>query len=281
LLARPASGAPDIKPRAAPLSYFRFVTNPDLLSGTQSAARALALLRLVGVHHPDGVRLTDLIARSGQNRSTAHRLLACLEESGFVERALPSKSYRLGLRALQMGLVSTGMKPVVDRFLPLMRSFARQSGDTVFLMVRAADHVICLHREEGTYPVKVLTSQPGTQLLMGVSLAGVAIMGHLEEKEVAAAYERHADDYRKHGISYPKLHRAWLRTRAMGFAELTDHRNEVKRGVACAIRFSPNSFVGISIAAIDSRMPKQRRAELGASLASELESLAWSGRGGS
>lgn len=257
------------------------MANSDPLSGTRSAAKALALLRLVGIHHPDGVRLTDLIARSGQDRSTAHRLLACLEEYGFVERALPSKSYRLGLSALEMGLVSMGMRPVVERFLPLMRRIARQSGDTVFLMVRAADHVLCLHREEGTYPVKVLTSEAGTHLLMGISLAGVAIMAHLEEQEVAAVYERHEDAYRMNGVSLPKLRKAWQRTRATGFAELTDHRHEVTRGVACAIRYSPNSFVGISIAAIDSRMPKQRRAELGAILSRELETLAWRGHGDS
>ncbi|MGE4244259.1 IclR family transcriptional regulator [Ramlibacter sp.] len=251
----------------------------DPLTGTRSAAKALALLRLVGLHHPGGVRLTDLIASSGQDRSTAHRLLACLEEYGFVERALPSKAYRLGLSALEMGLVSTGMRPVVERFLPLMRRLARQTDDTVFLMVRSADHVLCLHREEGTYPVKVLTAKPGMRLLLGISLAGVAIMAHMEEPEVVAAYERYEEEYRMSGVSLPRLCKAWLRTRAAGFADLTDHRHEVTRGVACAIRYSPNSFVGISIAAINSRMPKQRRAELGASLSRELQTLAWKGRG--
>ena len=81
-------------------------------------------------------------------------LLACLVEEGFLERAAPSKLYRLGMEAMQLGLMSAGMAPVVDRFRPVMQRVARQSGDTVFLIVRSGDHALCLHREEGPYPVK-------------------------------------------------------------------------------------------------------------------------------
>jgi DNA-binding IclR family transcriptional regulator len=40
------------------------------VSGAQSAIRALALLKLVGNHHPQRVRLKDRIAETGQDRST-------------------------------------------------------------------------------------------------------------------------------------------------------------------------------------------------------------------
>lgn len=252
--------------------------NVDPLSGTRSAAKAMALLRHVGAHHPEGLRLTELMACSGQDRSTAHRLLACLEEHGLVERALPSKAYRLGLASLEMGWVSAGMGPVVERLLPLMRRLARQTGDTtVFLMVRAGDHALCLHREEGGAPMKALTTQPDSRVLLGRSLAGMAMLAHLDETEVAASHERHAADYHRHAMPYARLHRAWLNTRSAGFSEMEDLRQEVIRGVGCAIRLSPNSLVGMSIAAIDTRMPPTRCRELGALLQAELSGHAWAG----
>ena len=251
--------------------------NVDPLSGTRSAAKAMALLRHVGARHPEGLRLTELMACSGQDRSTAHRLLACLEEQGFVERALPSKSYRLGVASLEMGWVSAGMDPVVERFLPLMRRAARQTGDTVFLMVRTGDHALCLHREEGGHPMKALAVQPGARVLMGRSLAGMAMLAHLDEGEVAASHARQAVEYQRHAMAYAQLHTAWQNTRSAGFSHRTDHRQEPTSGVGCAIRLSPNSLVGMSIAAIDSRMPEARRHELGALLVTELRSHAWKG----
>jgi DNA-binding IclR family transcriptional regulator len=251
------------------------------LQGTQSAAKALALLRHVGACHPDGIRLTDLMALSGQNRSTAHRLLACLLEQDYVERAAPGKTYRLGLASLEMGLVSADMAPVVERFRPLMQRAARQSGDTVFLMVRSGDHSLCLHREEGSYPVKAFMTEPGTRTLMGISLTGVAMLAHLGDAEVAASYARHEEEYLRTGVPLFKLSNALVETRACGFSQMTDHRREVTRGVGGAIRFSRNSLVGISIAAINSRMSKSRRLQLGEFLVAELREFAWKPGAGS
>lgn len=245
------------------------------VTGGQSTSKALALLRQVGVHHPQGIRLTDLIALTGQDRSTAHRLLACLVEEGFVERTLPSRLYRLGIEAMQLGLVSAGMAPVVERFRPMMKKVARQSGDTVFLMVRSGDHALCLHREEGSYPVKAFVIEPGTRRLLGVSSVGVGIMARLDDAEINALYARHAGAYARLDLSLQRLNSLVRETRQAGFAQMTDLRTEETSGVGCAFRLSSNSFAGISIAAIKSRMPQARRRELGSQLAAELAQLEW------
>lgn len=245
------------------------------IAGAQSAGKVLALLKLVGSHHPQGVRLRELIAESGQDRSTAHRLLACLLEEGFVERAAPAKLYRLGMEAMQMGLVSAGMVPVVDRFRPVLQRIARQTGDTVFLVVRSGDHALCLHREEGPYPVKAFVVEPGTRRLLGISSVGVCILASLPDAETAATFARHASEYVRFGISEDKLQRMVRATRKNGFAEVPDFRNHETNGVGCGFRLSSNSYAGISIAAINSRMSAQRRRELGAQLMHEVHPFAW------
>ena len=247
----------------------------ERISGAQSASKVLRLLRLVGSHHPQGVRLRDLIAASGQDRSTAHRLLACLMDEGFVERAAPGKLYRLGMESMQLGLESAGMAPVVERFRPVMQSLARQTGDTIFLIVRSGDHALCLHREEGHYPIKAFVVAPGTRRLLGVSSVGIGILARLPDAELAALHERHAAEYVRLGLPLDKLRRMIQATRQAGYSETTDFRQDETSGVGCAFQLSSNSFAGISIAAINSRMPPQRRQELGAQLVQAVQPLDW------
>jgi DNA-binding IclR family transcriptional regulator len=246
------------------------------VTGAQSASKALLLLRHVGMHHPQGVRLTELIGLSGLDRSTAHRLLACLIEEGFVERAAPTKLYRLGIEAMQLGLVSAGMAPVVERFRPVMQKIARQTGDTVFLMVRSGDHALCLHREEGSYPIKAFVIEPGTRRLLGLSSVGVGILARMGDAEVAALHARQAAAYTRLGLTLERLRALVRETRHAGFSEMTDLRTEETSGVGCAFRLSSNSHAGLSIAAINSRMPPQRRKELGRQLRDELQAFEWS-----
>ena len=245
------------------------------ISGVQSASKVLALLKLVRSHHPHGVRLWELIAESGQDRSTAHRLLACLVDEGFVERVAPSKLYRLGMEAMEMGLVSAGMVPVVDRFRPVMQRIARQTGDTVFLIVRSGDHALCLHREEGPYPIKAFIVETGSRRLLGISSVGLSILAQMPEEETLATHARHAAEYARLGISADKLQRIVCVTRKNGFAEVPDFRANETNGVGCGFRLSSNSYAGLSIAAINSRMSAQRRKELGAQLLHEAHPFVW------
>jgi DNA-binding IclR family transcriptional regulator len=244
-------------------------------AGAQSASKALMLLKLVGNHHPQGVRLRDLITETGLDRSTVHRLLGCLVDEGFLERAAPSKLYRLGMEAMQLGLMSAGMAPVVERFRPAMQRIARQSGDTVFLIVRSGDHALCLHREEGPYPIKAFVVEPGGRRLLGASSVGMCILAQLPDAEILASHARHEAEYGRLRFSADKLMRAVRDARKKGYSEAQDFRTDETNGVGCCFRLSRSSFAGISIAAINSRMPPERRRELGLQLVHEVQAFAW------
>jgi len=56
---------------------------------------------------------------------------------------------------------------------------------------------------------------------------------------------------------------------------MTDFRTEETSGVGCAFLLSSHTHAGISVAAINSRMPPERRKEIGARLMREVQSLAW------
>lgn len=243
-------------------------------SNSQSAAKTLTLLRHIGVHTSSGLRLTDLIELTGFDRSTAHRLLLCLLEEGFVERIPDTKRYRLGLESIQLGLSATDMASVIDLFAPLLRRLARQTGDTVFLMVRSGDYALYVGREEGSFPVRALLVETGMRRLLGLSTVGVSIMAALPDEEAQGIYYRHEEAYRKRGVLWERLSALMEEVRVSGFSQQSFLMKEVY-GVGCSIRISPTLQAGVSIAAIRSRMNSRRRDQFGQILKQELEPLIW------
>lgn len=244
-------------------------TRPGI-TGAQSAGKALELLRLVSMNHLGGLRLSEAIEMSGLDRSTTHRLLACLIDEGFVDRAEPTRLYRLGIEAMQFGLVSAAMTPLIERFRPVVQELAQRSGDTVFLVVQSGDHALCVHREQGAYPVKALLVEPGTRRVLGASGVGVGVLARLRDSEVEAIYGRQKSEYRKIGMTLERLRHFVEETRRLGYSQTTDNYTGEARGVGCAVRLSDASFAGISISAINARMTLERRRELGKALVEAL-----------
>ncbi len=242
----------------------------NLTTGAQSLRRALHLLRLLAQHQEDGLKLAELITASGLERSTTHRLLSCLVEEQFAERDPQHKTYRLGVDAMQLGFASMRRVPLVDSCRALMQKLARMSGDTVFLVVRQGDFCMCLHREEGHFPVKVFTTDVGDQRLLGIGAGGLALMAALSDEEIARLMDRHAPEYLQAGFTTARMAHAVRQTRKAGFSEITDTLTTGVAGVGRTFSASASTLAAISFGAITPRLPATRRREMGHLLISEL-----------
>ncbi|MDW5442789.1 IclR family transcriptional regulator [Polaromonas sp. SM01] len=239
-------------------------------AGAQSLRRALHLLRLLAQHQETGLKLTEVIAESGLERSTAHRLLSCLVEEHFAERDLQTKSYRLGVDAMQLGFASMRRVPLVDSCRALMQKLARMSGDTVFLVVRQGDYCVCLHREEGHFPVKVFTTDVGGRRLLGIGAGGLALMAALSDEEISRTMERHAAEYAQSGFTPAHMAQAVKHTRQAGYAEITDTITPGVSGVGRKFLASPTTLAAISFGAITMRLPATRKKEMAQLLLEQL-----------
>ncbi|TAM65890.1 MAG: IclR family transcriptional regulator [Microbacteriaceae bacterium] len=242
--------------------------------GTQSLRRGLDLMRLVVAHHADGITLRDLVAASSLERSTAYRLVACLVEEGYVERDPGTRRYRLGMAAMQLGLVAMDRAPLVEMSRLAMRRLARVSGDTVFLIVRQGDYALCLHREAGQFPIKTLTIDVGERRLLGIGAGGQAIMAELSNEEVAVIYNRNARKYSEARIELSDLLSSAASTRRKGYAAMEDLISVGVAGIGCAFKVSSSTIASISIAAITSRLTVKRRKELADLIRQECLQLA-------
>lgn len=243
-------------------------------AGAQSLRKALRVLRLLGANHDEGLRLADVIAQTGIERSTAHRLLSCLVEEQFAERDQNGRRYRLGMESMRLGFASLRRAPVVDTYRPVLQKLARLSEDTVFLVVRQGDYAICLHREEGAFPVRIFTINVGITRPLGIGAAGLALLASLPDAEIEAHRRRHATAFDGAGLSALTLARAVERTRRLGYAETVDVITQGVSGVGALIPTGGAPFVAVSIGSITSRLDAGRRAALGREMVAALTEAA-------
>ena len=243
--------------------------------GTQSLQRGLSILNLLGAHHSEGLRLTDISRTLGLEASTAHRLLSCLISEHFVERNPANKRFHLGIASMQLALGATERLPLTARLQPIMQKIARISGDTVFLVARQGDFALCLHREHGDFPVHINTTLPGGSRPLGIGAGGNAIMSGLTTAEATAIYVRHASAYQAVGMSLERLLSTLQETRQTGFSQTVD---VITRGISAIGMLVPfgsgvRPLAALSVGSISSRMGSERRQELGALLATCLAEL--------
>ncbi len=237
---------------------------------SQGTRRALALLKLVGAHHAEGLRLTDLVVLSGQDKSTIGRQLQALVDEGFVERIPSTKRYRLGVESIQLGFFAPDMSPLVERFRPVLHKIARLCEDTVFLAVPSGDEVVYVARQEGAFPLKAFVAEPGRRRPMAISAVGICLLARETDAEVAALHARHVRSYLQQGLTLSLLRQHVAFVREHGYAEVRDLGLAGAAGVGYAFAMSPTASAGVSIAAVRSRMGVRRMRDLGRMLQEEL-----------
>jgi len=68
----------------------------------------------------------------------------------------------------------------------LLRAFAEEVGDTVYLVVRSGMEAVCLERIEGPSPVRVLTLDSGSRRPLGLGAGGLAILPRYPKTSVSS-----------------------------------------------------------------------------------------------
>jgi DNA-binding IclR family transcriptional regulator len=251
----------------------RAVSGESQVRGAQSVRRALQLLRRVAKGNDEGVKLAQLVRDEGLDRATTYRLMSCLVEEQFVDRD-SEHLYRLGPEAVLLGSLLPQPTPLLRRFVPVMKRIGRIGGDTVFLMMRQGDYVYCAHREEGSSPIKILTTSVGQRRLLGTGTGGTAVLGLMGEDEVAATFARNPAAYAEHQIGLERLQAIGTAVREQGCALVFDSFGEIGvAGFGIAFRMGEQGMGAISIATLTARFGFERQHKLRQLFETELRGL--------
>lgn len=238
----------------------------------QNAARAALVIDTLAEASEQGLRLTDVIEKTGLGPAVVHRLLAGLTAYGFIDHDKSSNRYFVGLKMVSWTAASTdryGLAPFVDDELTLL---CESTADTVYFSLPSARDSVCVDRREGSYPIKTLTLSVGDRRPLGIGAGSLALLAFQPDEDVELIVSEDADRREPFGISTQLLTEMISRTRDSGFALIEGHLIPGMSGLAVPIRDSKGSAVAaLSVAAITTRLSGDRLAEVTTGLKSAAE----------
>ena len=157
----------------------------------ESLAKGLAILRLFD-EKTTSLRLTEMCERTGIPMPTAFRIVATLEEEGFLER-LADGTLQPGLSVLTLGSAALRGSTLVQVSDRPLRELASATGETVNLGVLLGDQVLYLARLRNADLVTA-NVQVGTTLPAVYTSMGKLLLAGLSSAELDAVLGDHAFD---------------------------------------------------------------------------------------
>jgi DNA-binding IclR family transcriptional regulator len=156
-------------------------TAPETTLG--GIGRAFGLLRLLGEAGPGGIRLTEIAARAGLPRPSAHRMLRALAAEGAVAFDARSKRYTLGLGLFLLAARAGDTLGLRDLARPILLRLTAALGETLFLLVHNGYDAVCIERSAGTLPIRSFTGDIGGRVPLGIGQGSTAILAFLPPGE--------------------------------------------------------------------------------------------------
>ena len=149
----------------------------------------------------------------------------------------------------------------ISRWAPALRQISAATGDSTFLVCRAGNDSLCLHREVGTYPVQVLAVTVGHRQPLGVGAAGLAYLAALPVAEADAVIEQNADALRAYGgMTTKRLRQLAAAARDRGWAVIGNSAVPGVIGVGVALTDpAGRPLLAVSVSGLLSRMPAARQ----------------------
>lgn len=210
-------------------------------SGGESALRRH--LRVLEAFNPlrPFLTLTEISHAAGLAPSTAHRLVAQLEEEGLLER-LPDRTYRLGVRLWEFASRTPGALGLRELARPWMSGVHARVRQHTQLGVRAGTDVLFIERMS-TRDAVINATLIGGRTPLAVSSSGIVLLAHAEpalvDEVVAAGWPR----FTGRTLADERSLRAQVRrVRLDGFADLAGHIHEQSRGIAVPV-MGPHAVV--------------------------------------
>jgi IclR family KDG regulon transcriptional repressor len=146
----------------------------------QTVVNALRLLEEFREANELGV--TELSHSLELHKNNVFRLLATLEQRGYIEQIAANERYRLGARCLELGDAFYRSHPLLECARPVLRELAEAAGETAHLGVMARFEVV--HLDAVEWPQPILTaSRLGWRLPVHCTALGKVLLGCSSEDE--------------------------------------------------------------------------------------------------
>ena len=153
----------------------------------QTLDRAFDIVELLS-RETGGLNLTEIATRMNLNKSTAHRILAALQERGYVEKREQGKVYRLGLEFIELSSAFLNSLELKTEAQPILNQLSRQTGQTVFMAIMREGDVVYIDKVESFNSLrryKII----GKRMPSYATSLGKALLTGLTEAEIVRLYK--------------------------------------------------------------------------------------------
>lgn len=231
--------------------------------GAQSIHRAMLMLKAVARYNDQGANLSKLARNTGLHTATAHRILSVLASEDLITHDPVTKLYHLGLELYRLGH-SAHQYTVRDSFRVAMERIANRTQDTVFLLVRSGNDVLCIDVVQGKYPVRTVVVDVGARRPLGIGAGSLALIAFLPEEEFEEVVEANTPRYPHYrNLTADDIRAMAAKAREAGYV-LSDglfHEDAVSVGVP-VISEKGQVVAAITVSAIRPRMDLARQQEI-------------------
>jgi DNA-binding IclR family transcriptional regulator len=134
------------------------------------------------------IGVAELARRLGLHKNNVFRLLATLQEGGYIEQDPRTERYRLGLAALDLGQSFLRSRPLLDRARPFLEELSEGTSESAHVGVLDDFEVVHL---AGFAPDRLIVTplRVGRRLPVHCTALGKVLIGYCPEAQ-REAYDR-------------------------------------------------------------------------------------------
>lgn len=155
---------------------------PPVDLGISTLDRVCAILNAFSESTPT-LTLTEISRRVGLPKSTTHRMLEALERQGMIIPDPQARGFQIGYQVIRWGTQALNSLDIRKAALPIMRSLAELTHETVVLSCRYGTTAIWLEVIESSYPVR-LAMRIGQPLSLHAGASAKVLWGFLSDDEI-------------------------------------------------------------------------------------------------
>jgi DNA-binding IclR family transcriptional regulator len=242
--------------------------------GTQAIRRAAAILKQIAHVSDEGpMNLRRISDSVGLARSTTHRILKSLTDTGLAAYNPATRKYEVGMLSYELGLAVSDQVLQLAPWTACVDRVAARSNVTTYLMRRSAFEAVCVHKAEGRAVIRVIPVEVGQRRYLGVGAGATALLAGLPDATVDRVIETIAPDLAGYeNLDAESVRAAVAATRASGFSESRARAYKSIYGLGMGVRaFAEEPDLAISIAVHADEVDEERIAMWKAIIREEIE----------
>jgi IclR family KDG regulon transcriptional repressor len=129
------------------------------------------------------MNLSDVVRKTGLNKTTAKRLISNLAHRGFLQQDPVTKQYQLGMRLFELGGIVFSSFSLRHAAAYPMSRLQNEVGATVLLGTMMDDELVYVDKREGKGMIRI-SSDIGWRRPLHYGMLGMVLMANLDSKEV-------------------------------------------------------------------------------------------------